>query len=45
MNIFDQPVKGNTKTYYNTQKIVIGQGDDSTSDCLQDYDYFKSYLI
>ena len=45
MNIFDQPVKGNTKTYYNTQKISKGQGDDSTSDCLQDYNYFKSYLI
>ena len=28
-------------TYENVQKIVIGQGIDHTTGCVQDYPYFK----
>ena len=27
-DFFDQPVKNNLRTYHNTQKIAIGQGED-----------------
>ena len=42
-NIFDQPVKNNLRTYDNIRKIVIGQGDDYTTACLLDYNYFINY--
>ena len=40
-NFFDQPVKSNIRTYDNIRKILTGQGDDYTTDCLLDYKYFK----
>ena len=40
---FDQPVKNNIKTYENIRKITTGQGDDYTTGCLLDYNYFKTY--
>ena len=42
-NFFDQPVRNNLITYDNIHKIATGQGDDHTTDCLLDYDYFKKY--
>ena len=42
-NFFDQPVRNNLGIYGSIQKIVIGQGDDYTTSCLLDYNYFKSY--
>ena len=42
-NFFDQPVKDNLKTYDNNRKIATGQGDDQTTGCLLDYNYFKNY--
>ena len=42
-NIFDQPVKNNLRTYDSIWKISIGQGDDYTTGCLLDYNYFKNY--
>ena len=30
-------------TYENIRKIATGQGDDYTSGCLLDYNYFKNY--
>ena len=42
-NIFDQPVKNNLRTYDNIRKIAIGQGDDYTTACLLDYNYFINY--
>ena len=41
-NFFDQPVRNNLITY-DIQKIATGQGDDYTTGCLLDYDYFKKY--
>ena len=40
---FDQPLRNNLITYDNIQKIVTGQGDDCTTGCLLDYNYFKNY--
>ena len=42
-NFFDQPVKNNLITCYNTWKISTGQGDDCTTGCLLDYNYFNNY--
>ena len=40
-NLFDQQVKNNKITYENIRKIATDQADDSTTDCLLDYPYFK----
>ena len=40
-NFFDQPIKNNKVTYENIRKIATGQGDDYTTSCLLDYQYFK----
>ena len=42
-NFFDQPIRRNLITYDNIRKIATGQGDDYTTGCLLDYDYFKNY--
>ena len=42
-NFFEQPVKNNFITYDNIWKIATGQGDDYTTVCLLDYNYFNSY--
>ena len=39
---FDQPVKIHIITYDNTRKIATGQGDDYTTGCFLDYNYFKN---
>ena len=40
---FDQSVRNNWITYDNIQKITTVQGDDLTTGCLLDYNYFNSY--
>ena len=40
---FDQPIKNNLITYDNIRKIATGQGDDYTTGCLLDYNYFSNY--
>ena len=42
-NYFDQPVRNNLITHDSIQKISTGQGDDYTTGCLLDYNYFKNY--
>ena len=42
-NFFDQPIKSYIKTYENIRKITTDQGDDYTTGCLLDYNYFKNY--
>ena len=42
-DFFDQPVKNDLTTYENIRKIATGQGDDYTTGCLLDYNYFKNY--
>ena len=38
-----KPVKNDLRTYNNTQRIITGQKDACTADCLLDYSYFKDY--
>ena len=42
-NLFDQPVRNDLITYDSIQKIATGQGDEYTTGCLLDYNYFKNY--
>ena len=42
-NFFDQPVENNLITYDNIRKIATSQGDDYTTGCLLDYNYFNNY--
>ena len=42
-NFFDQPVKSDMKTYDNIQKSTTGQGNDYTTACLLDYNYFNKH--
>ena len=42
-NFFNQSVKSDMRTYNNIQKIATGQGDDYTTGCLLDYNYFNNY--
>ena len=42
-NFFDQPVKNDLRKQDNIQKIAIGQGDNYTTGCLLDYNYFNNY--
>ena len=41
-NFFDQPIKNDIKTYDNIRKITTGQGNDYTTGCLLDYNYFNN---
>ena len=36
-------LKNTYDNYDNIQKVAIGQGDNYTTDCLQDYLYFKQH--
>ena len=42
-NFFEQPVRNDLITYDSMQKIVTDQGDDYTTGCLLDYNYFKKF--
>ena len=42
-NLFDQPVNSSMKPYDSIQEIATGQGDDYTTGCLLDYNYFNNY--
>ena len=42
-NLFNQPIKNNLWTHDNIKKIVTDRGDDHTTGCLLDYNYFKNY--
>ena len=40
-NFFDQPIKDDKVTYKNIIKIATDKGDDYTTGCLLDYQYFR----
>ena len=43
-NVFDQPVKNDTRIYDKIWKIATDQRDNYTTSCLLDYGvFFKSY--
>ena len=43
-NFFDHPVKNILIRHNNIRKIATGQGDDYTTGCLLDYNYFNNYF-
>ena len=45
-NFYDQPVSDQTRKHNDVRKITTGKGDDFTTGCLLDYDYFlKHYQL
>ena len=42
-NFFDHPIKNKMKTYDDIRKIATGQGDDYTTGCLPEYNYFNKH--
>ena len=40
---YDQPINGLVKQYDEIRKTATGQGDDYTTGCLLDYQYFKDH--
>ena len=41
-NFLDQPVKRDMRTHDNFRKLATGQGDDCTTGCILDYNYFNN---
>ena len=41
-NFFNQSIRNNLITYDNIRKIVTSQGDNYTTGCLLDYNYFEN---
>ena len=44
-NYFDQLIRNDLITYDNIQRIETGRGDDYTTGCLLDYNYFKKNIL
>ena len=42
-NFYDQPIHDLIKQYDEIRNIATGQGDDYTTGCLLDYQYFKDH--
>ena len=42
-NFYDQPINDQFKKYDEIRKIATGQGDDYTTGCSLDYQYFKDH--
>ena len=40
---FDQPIKNDVNTYNNIWKVITDQGDDYTTGCLLDNNYFSKH--
>ena len=44
-NVFYQPMKNNKITFENIRKIATAQGDDYTTGCLLDYNYYNYFIL
>ena len=45
-NFYDQPISDQTRKYNELRNVAIGKGDDFTTGCFIDYDYFlKHYQL
>ena len=42
-NFYDQPISDQIKKYDKIRKVATGKGDDYTTGCLLDYQYFKDH--
>ena len=43
INFYDQPINDQIRKYDEIRKNATGQGDDYTTRCLLDYQYFKDH--
>ena len=43
-DFYDQPMNDSIKQYDEVKKISTGKGDDYTTGCLLDFDYFEKKL-
>ena len=43
-NFYDKPIDSDIRRYEEVRKLTTGQGDDYTTGCLLNYDYFKIIL-
>ena len=44
-HVLDQPVRNDLITYDNISKLSVVQGDDYTTVCLLDYDFFNFFFL
>ena len=42
-NFYEQPINDQIKKYDEIRKVTTGKGDDYTTGCLLDYQYFKDH--
>ena len=42
-NFYDNPIKSDIEKYRELKKVMIGKGEDYTTGCLLDYNYFKEH--
>ena len=42
-NFYDNPILSDIEKYTELKKLTIGKGEDYTTGCLLDYDYFKKH--
>ena len=42
-NFYDRPISDQIKKYDEIRKVATGKGDDYTTGCLLDYQYFKDH--
>ena len=42
-NFYDQAIDSDIKRYEEIRKLTTEQGEDYTTECLLDYDYFKNH--
>ena len=40
---YDQPIDSDIKRYEEIRKLITGQGEDYTTECLLDYEYIKNH--
>ena len=44
-NFYDQPISDKIRKYDELRKITTGKGDDYTTRCLMDYNYFEDHCL
>ena len=42
-NFYDNPIENDTEKYRKLKNVMIGKGEDYTTGCLLDYNYFKKH--
>ena len=42
-NVYNQPINSDIRKYDNNRKLITGQSEDSTTECLLGYNYIKNH--